>query len=192
MKEVLFAGVDVDDNSFNICIVDSNTSVISTLKSSPNAKSLFNVIRKNTKKQANVKVCYEATYLGFSLFRELQALGIDCEVIAPSTIPKSPNQRVKTDRIDAIHLAKCYQKGLLASIVVPDAEDEADRDLIRERQSLVEMAGSLKRIIINKCRRLGWNYIQEEGKKVYWTKDHHNWLSKKMKQGVASKFFGDR
>lgn len=185
MDKVLFAGVDVDDKNFNICIVDEKGNIIYTLKSSPNAKSLAQTLKKNCKNYV-VKICYEATYLGASLKRELNKLNLDCEIVAPTSIPKSPSQKVKTDRLDAIHLAKCYQKDLLSIVKVPSEDEEADRDLIRERQTLVKMATTLKRVILSKCRRCNWHYLQEENKRDYWTKHHRNWLDKQIKSSKPS------
>ena len=186
MKELLFAAVDVDDNAFHIAVVDEKSNLISTLKSSPNASSLTKVLQKNTPKDARLRLCYESTYLGYSLQRSLAKKKISCDVIAPTSIPKSPNQKVKTDRTDAVHLAKCFQKGLLAVVDVPTETEEADRDLIRERQFLVKSASSLKRLILNKCRRLNWNYKQTEKKKDYWTPHHRKWLDEKVKKAPTS------
>ena len=92
MKELLFAAVDVDDNAFHIAVVDEKSNLISTLKSSPNASSLTKVLQKNTSKDAKIRICYESTYLGYSLQRSLAKKKISCDVIAPTSIPKSPNQ----------------------------------------------------------------------------------------------------
>ena len=78
-----------------------------------------------------LKVCYEACYLGFSLYSELIKNKINCEVLASNAIPKSPNDRVKTDKKDSKKLAILYMKGMLTPVHVPDQEDEAERDLIR-------------------------------------------------------------
>ena len=48
-----------------------------------------------------MKLCYEASYVGFSLQRDLQGRGYDCEVVVPSSIPRRTGKAVKTDRIDA-------------------------------------------------------------------------------------------
>ena len=62
-------------------------------------------------------------------------LGVECEVIAPSLIPTKAGDRVKTDRRDAIKLARCYRAGELTPVWVPDQHHEALRDLVRAREA---------------------------------------------------------
>jgi transposase len=50
--------------------------------------------------------CYEAGPCGYVLYRQLLRLGQDSQVVAPSLIPKKPGERVKTDRLDAVKLAR--------------------------------------------------------------------------------------
>jgi transposase len=81
----------------------------------------------------NLKVCYEAGPTGYALYWPLSKLGIDCEVIPPSLIPKKAGDKVKTDRRDAEKLAQSYQSGDLTPVWVPTPEREALRDLVRQR-----------------------------------------------------------
>jgi transposase len=81
----------------------------------------------------NLKVCYEAGPTGYALYWQLTKLGVDCEVIAPSLIPKKAGDKVKTDRRDAEKLAQSYQSGDLTPVWVPTPEHEALRDLVRQR-----------------------------------------------------------
>ena len=77
--------------------------------------------------------CYEAGPCGYGLHRLLSGLGHDCVVVAPSLIPSKPGDRVKTDRRDALMLAKLHRAGELTAVWVPDAAHEAMRDLVRAR-----------------------------------------------------------
>ncbi len=78
-----------------------------------------------------VVACYEAGPCGFALQRRLEAEGIDCQVIAPSLIPRRPGDRVKTDRRDARKLAELLRAGLLTVVHPPSPEQEAVRDHAR-------------------------------------------------------------
>ena len=138
-----------------------------------------------------LKTCHEASYLGFSLHRSLQARGIESTVIAPSLIPKAPGKRVKTDRLDCLELAKNYALGTLTPVYVPDDQDEAIRGLIRTRQSFVKEKQNHQRKALSIIRRCGWNYRQEmineyrrSGAKIknptHWTQKHRTWLNKKL------------
>ena len=80
--------------------------------------------------------CYEAGPCGYGLYRQLLELGHDCQVVAPSLIPKKPGERIKTDRRDACKLARTLRNGDLTAVWVPDEEQEAMRDLTRARDDL--------------------------------------------------------
>jgi transposase len=84
-----------------------------------------------------LRVCYEAGPTGFGLYRLLRSMGVACDVVAPSLIPRSPGDRVKTDKRDARRLARLHRSGELVAIAVPTPEQEAVRDLCRARSALV-------------------------------------------------------
>lgn len=83
-----------------------------------------------------LRCCYEAGPCGFALHRQLTAMGIACEVIAPSLIPVKAGDKIKTDRRDAQKLARLYRAGELTSITVPSEAQEAVRDLVRARDDV--------------------------------------------------------
>ena len=80
------------------------------------------------------RCCYEAGPSGFGLYRYLSEQGIACEVVAPGLVPQRPGDRVKTDRRDALRLARLHAGGLLEPVCVPSRELEAVRDLVRARE----------------------------------------------------------
>jgi len=117
--------------------------------------------------------CYEAGPCGYGLYRQLLALGHDCQVVAPSLIPKKPGERIKTDRRDACKLARTLRNGDLTAVWVPDEEQEAMRDLTRARD---DMKGQER-----KARQQLNAYVLRHGhawpsNKTRWTKTHYNWL----------------
>ena len=83
--------------------------------------------------QVELHVAYEAGPTGYALRRQLTGMGIDCMVIAPSLIPKSAGDKVKTDRRDALQLARLLRSGDLTPVWVPDEAHEALRNLVRAR-----------------------------------------------------------
>jgi len=85
-----------------------------------------------------VVVCYEAGPCGYDPHRVFTALGVRCEVIAPSLIPRRSGDRVKTDRLDARNLARLHRAGELTTIRVPSEVEEAVRDLVRVREDIRE------------------------------------------------------
>ncbi|MGO9514040.1 MAG: IS110 family transposase [Steroidobacteraceae bacterium] len=89
---------------------------------------------KSLGKPNTLPVVYEAGPCGYGLARELRRRGIACEVIVPGKIARRPSERIKTDRRDALTLARLARSGDLISVVVPDERDEAIRDLARTRE----------------------------------------------------------
>jgi transposase len=78
-------------------------------------------------------ICYEAGPTGYALSWQRTKIGVECEVVAPSLIPRKPGDKIKTDRRDAEKLALCDQSGTLTPVWVPGAAHEALRDLVRAR-----------------------------------------------------------
>ncbi len=91
-----------------------------------------------------VGVAYEAGPTGYGLARELARRGVGCVVAAPSKIPRASGDRVKTDRRDAELLVRLLWAGKLHAVRVPDAEEEALRDLVRAREAV--------RVDLMRCR----------------------------------------
>ena len=96
------------------------------------------IIQRITTKFDRVHFCYEAGPTGYGLHRLIRALGHECMVVAPSLIPRKPGDRVKTNRRDALALARLLRAGELTAVWVPDEGHEAMRDLVRARAAAVE------------------------------------------------------
>ena len=82
----------------------------------------------------DLRFCYEAGPCGYGLYRQLTMMGYDCSVVAPSLSPRRPGERIKTDRRDALTLARQHRSGDLVAVWVPDEMQEAIRDLVRCRE----------------------------------------------------------
>ncbi len=131
------------------------------------------LIRKLESKGATLVFVYEAGPCGYWLYRYLTRKGLGCHVVAPSLIPKKPGDRVKTDRRDAITLARLMRSGDLTSIYVPQIEDEAMRDLSRGREDAMR---DLKAAKYRLKAFLLRQDIRYEGR-ANWTAAHLRWLS---------------
>jgi transposase len=83
-------------------------------------------------------VCFEAGPTGYGLYRQIQALGHDCMVVAPALIPKRSGERIKTNRRDAVTLARLHRAGELTGVWTADAPHEAVRDLVRAREAAAD------------------------------------------------------
>jgi transposase len=125
-----------------------------------------------------VRACYEAGPTGYVLYWQLTALGVDCQVIAPSLVPTKAGDRVKTDRRDAEKLARCHRAGELTAVFVPDAEIEALRDLLRAREAA-------KKDQLRARHRLG-KFLLRHGKRPdktmkSWTQKYLDWIKANVK-----------
>jgi transposase len=88
--------------------------------------------------KATLHFIYEAGPCGYWIYRLLTSLGHCCYIVAPSLIPKKPGDRLKTDKRDAAKLALLFKAETLTTIYVPEAEDEAIRDLSRARETAMK------------------------------------------------------
>lgn len=118
-------------------------------------------------------LCYEAGPCGYALYRQLLGLGHDCQVVAPSLIPRKPGERIKTDRRDALKLAGALRSGDLTPVWVPDTEQEAMRDLTRARDDLKAQQRKARQQLNAFVLRHGHAWPSN---KTRWTKIHYNWL----------------
>ena len=91
------------------------------------------LVKKLASRYRSLRFCDEAGPTGYELYRLIRRLGHDCVVAAPSLIPRKASDRVKTNRRDALSLAKLLRAGDLTAVWVPDARHEAMRDLTRAR-----------------------------------------------------------
>ncbi len=131
-KKLAYVGMDVHKNSITLALFVGQRKEEEFIKKINNNKSTLLKLFKKLIEDYHLRVCYEASGCGYSIYRKLIKKGIDCIVVAPSLIP-TDNKKVKTDRIDARKLAIYLRSGLLTPINVPCEEQERDRDLIRFR-----------------------------------------------------------
>jgi transposase len=131
------------------------------------------LVAKLAAKYDKVTFCYEAGPTGYGLYRLIKSLGHDCIVVAPSLIPSKPGDRVKTNRRDALNLARLLRAGELTAVWVPDEHHEAIRDLSRAREAAIDDLKSKRQQVSSLLLRLGLHY---PGKKT-WGKAHRNWLA---------------
>ena len=141
----------------------------------PNRVREISKMVKKLKKQApgDIHFCYEAGVCGFDLQRRLQAAGSYCAVIAPSLTPRKPGERIKTDRRDAKKLAILFKNGLLTEVQPPSPEQEAGRELTRQRENAMINRGRIRHRVVKFLTRHG--FIYTEGRA--WTQKHKDWLT---------------
>ena len=97
-------------------------------------EAMTKLVRRLDDGKTHLRFCYEAGPCGYGLYRQLTTMGHECAVVAPSLTPRRPGERIKTDRRDALTLARQHRSGDLTAVWVPDEEQEAIRDLVRCRE----------------------------------------------------------
>jgi transposase len=138
-SSTLFIGMDVHKDTIAVAYVaqDHGAEVTSLGTIGTRQCDIDQLIRKMQSKATHLIFVYEAGPCGYWLYRYLRKKDYDCWVVAPSLIPKKAGDRVKTDRRDAMPLARRARSGDLTAVDVPKVQDEAIRDLTRAREDAI-------------------------------------------------------
>jgi len=138
-SSTLFIGMDVHKETIAVAYVaqEHGAEVIYLGTIGTRQCDIDHLVRKMQSKAKHLIFVYEAGPCGSWLYRYLTKKGYDCWVVAPSLIPKKSGDRVKTNRRDAVQLARLARSGDLTLVSVPKVEDEAIRDLTRAREDTI-------------------------------------------------------
>ena len=175
IESSIFVGMDVHKDSVDIAVAEQNEARDIRLygKVSGDLESVDKAIRKLNGQNRSLHLVYEAGPCGYSLYRHLKRQGLDCVVVAPSLIPKRSGDRIKTDRRDALSLARLHRAGELSPVYVPTEQDEAIRDLTRAREDAVIAQNRGRQLLQSLLLRNGIRYTG----KCRWRTPHLNWLA---------------
>jgi len=179
-QNIIHIGLDVDDTQYHGAAFNKATGEVVDFKCRPTLKGLLQQLDRMARhfKDHKIKLCYEASYVGYCLQRDLISNGVHCDIVSPSSIPSPRGKAIKTDRIDAGYLAQFYANELLTIVQPPDEEQEQDRDLLRSRQKVMQQRNQLRKHLQAVLRRSGLHYRAETGNKSHWTKHHYCWLER--------------
>jgi len=169
----IHVGMDVSKDTIAVAVLapDSDVPTLEKISSDPDSvRRLF----KRVGRPSGIWACYEAGPTGYELYRQLNAMGIRCDVVAPSLVPKGRGDRIKTDKRDSRRLVGLHRAGQLVAIGVPGPAQEAVRDLCRTRGDMV--------IDLTRARNRLTKFLLRHGV-IYrggsnWTYRHEAWLSK--------------
>jgi transposase len=171
-----FVGIDTSKLRHAVAIADNGrTGEVRFLGEIENtAAATAKLVRKLAAKYERLTFCYEAGPTGYGLHRQIKSLGHECVVVAPSLIPKRPGDKVKTNRRDAVSLARLLRANELTAVWVPDGRHEAMRDLTRARETAMLDLRSKRQQVSALLLRQGRSYPEN---KNTWTKAHMIWLA---------------
>jgi transposase len=172
---VLYVGLDVHKNTIAVAVAEEGrrgeVRACGTIENEP--VHIERLIKRLSKGGQELQFCYEAGCCGYVLQRQIATAGHACTVVAPSRIPRKPGEHVKTDRRDAMKLARLHRAGELDAVWIPDAGHEAIRDLIRSRSDAMNHLKACKQQLQSFLLRHGRVY---EGRSS-WSREHSRWLS---------------
>jgi transposase len=175
MDDITFVGLDVHKATVCIAVAESGRGgevrQLGVFENRP--EILSKVVSRLSKGGRRLSFCYEAGPCGYGLHRLLTGCGHECVVVAPSLIPMKAGDRVKTDRRDALMLAKLHRAGELTPIWIPDAAHEAMRDLVRARATAAR--------VLSKARQHLQGFLLRH-ERIYrgtraWTLAYRRWLT---------------
>jgi transposase len=171
---ITYVGLDVHKDTIAVALAeaDQRGAVREYGKIANTPLAVKTLAAKLTRTGRELQFCYEAGPCGYGIQRQLTLAGHGCAVVAPSLIPRKPGERIKTDRRDAINLAKLHRAGELTAVWVPDPKHEAVRDLVRARQAAVRA--------LRQARQQLSGFLLRQGRhdnRPAWTLMHRRWLA---------------
>jgi transposase len=170
----VFVGLDVHQKSIVAAYAVGSGEVEDLGDIGTRQCDLDRLCKRMQSKASRVRFVYEAGPCGYGVHRYLTSKGFDCTVCAPSKTARKPGDRVKTDQRDARKLVRSLRTNDLSAVHVPDAADEALRDLTRvwsaARLDLAKAKQRLKSfLLVHDVRYVG---------KANWGPAHRRWLAK--------------
>lgn len=186
MNTKLYIGLDVHKNSIVVATAKADGSDPQSYgkwggSNLSAERGLLKIRKKFGVKKEEISIVYEAGPTGFVLVRRLLQIGYHCILVAPSEVPSKAGERVKTDKRDARKLARLHRAGELEAIHIPEARDEAVRDLCRARTDAMQSLARAKQQLSMFMLRNGHRY---DGK-TPWSQAHMNYLRRTQMQHSA-------
>lgn len=172
MKDcIAYVGLDVHKDSITVALAPKYGRVVESGRIVNRPEAVRRKLRQLARRYVRLDLAYEAGPCGYELYRQLQTMGHSCIVVAPSLIPRRPGDRIKTDRRDAMMLARLLRSGDLTAVWVPDPQHEAVRELVRCREDFKCGERRWRQRMCSLLLRHGRHYDRSN-----WTQAHRRWL----------------
>jgi transposase len=180
-NNIRFIGLDVHGETIAVGVAEPSGEVCSLGVIANRPESVRRLVKK-LGPASSLRACYEAGPCGYVLYWQLTQMGVPCDVVAPTLVPTKCGDRVKTDRRDALKLARSYRSGDLTPVWVPDPDHEALRDLVRAREAAkkdqLRARHRLQKLLLRRGLRPG-------EKMKHWTTQHMAWIKSLRLQPAA-------
>lgn len=167
-----FVGLDVHKESIVASVLGPNSDRVDLSTKFENTPGALKSFVEKLKSRGPLTFVYEAGPCGYQVYRDLEAQGQECAVVAPGLIPRKPGDKVKTDRRDADKLAQLHRAGQLTTIRIPTRREEADRDLVRAREDALAERLRARHRLSKFLLRQGLVWRQTKA----WSLKHRAWL----------------
>ena len=172
-KSTKYVALDVHKDSITVAVASTGQKMPRHYGAIPATEDALGKLCGNLAgPETSLRFCYEAGPCGYGVYRQLRGLGHECVVVAPSLIPRRPGEHIKTDRRDALSLARLFKNGELTSVWVPDEAQEAMRDLERCREDFKHAERRVRQRLTSFLLRHGRHY----GGRSRWSQAHFRWL----------------
>ena len=182
MNRIIKIGMDVHSTNYTLCalepVIGAEDRVFANIQVTPDYKNILMFIQNLKCKLGmsddySIECGYEAGCLGYSLYNQLTSAGINCVILAPTTMLTQQGKRVKTDARDALMIAQCLAYGGYHPVYIPSETDDSVKEYLRMRDDHKLALKKVKQQIIAFCLRHGHHYIGTK-----WTHKHISWLKK--------------
>ena len=182
MNRIIKIGMDVHSTNYTLCAIEptigSEDRIFGEIQIAPDYKEVISFIESLKLKLGladnySIECGYEAGYLGYTLYHQLESAGIKCVILAPTTMLTQQGQRIKTDKRDAHLIAQCLCYGGYHPVYIPTGEDDAVKEYLRMRDDHKLALKKLKQQINAFVLRHGHQYTGTK-----WTIKHVTWLNK--------------
>ena len=182
MNRIIKIGMDVHSTNYTLCalepVIGAEDRVFANIQVTPDYKNILMFIQNlkcklGMSNDYSIECGYEAGCLGYSLYNQLTSAGINCVILAPTTMLTQQGKRVKTDARDALMIAQCLAYGGYHPVYIPSETDDSVKEYLRMRDDHKLALKKVKQQIIAVCLRHGHHYIGTK-----WTHKHISWLKK--------------
>lgn len=180
--KTIFVGIDTHEKDYQVAKV-INSICLGNHRMRSTHTELIEHLRSRYP-GASFKCVYESGAWGFTLQRRLQEAGIDCIVVHAADVSTTDKEkRRKTDKVDALKLARDLESNNLKAIHVPDEEIQKDRNLIRFRKKLQGDLNRSKNRIKSLLKYQGIIIPAKFGK-ACWSFKFMSWIEEEAKKDI--------
>jgi len=179
MTSIIYVGMDVHTTNYTLCCYSvAPEKIFATVTLEPDYRSILKYLdrmKRNIGGECRFLCGYEAGCLGYSLYNQLTAHGVECIILAPTTMATTRKKGIKTDKRDASNIAKCLAYNTYSPVYVPTIEDSAVKEYIRMRNDAKDTLKRIKQQLLAFCTRHGKRFTEGRNN---WTQKHLAWLKK--------------